>query len=576
MNRPAPSEDIWQLSEASVLGKSHANGNLPNQDAVAVITNAAGDVLCAVVSDGAGTATRSATGSRIAADTIANQMCLFGKKYQEQLPKIDSVQAALKRSIELVRKGLESQGYNLRDCHCTMVLWLSMPLGSFVAQIGDSAALRTRFEWREEENPRSVDFFPEGNYDLFEVDRGEYSNETHFLTEDDWEAHLRIYQLPAHVDAMVLMTDGAMDIAMLRGKPFKGFLSNLVGKLLALPDRASRNQIIHEWLDNPQTYGVTGDDKTLFVAVRQRCRKFSGVPVFVGKPATQATQATALPPTQTSSLVLRALEAGEQASKARFTATPTSPPKLPTHKPAAKFSVLTQYKSPVVLTLIGMLCALSIALITLAYVHLKSKPSVPDLQEAIVSDHSKKLNAQREATPQPVVVADTQNSAHAEPHPANGTVNSQSDTQASGGTPPQPAQIQQGSNLGLKETTRKPTESILEVPTRPAVVYRGIAEAKLSWRSGPPLVIRVITFPTELSPIKDYYNNCAVGMFLDASHRNCIVAVDAAGIEPGKYAVSVEFEVPAGQPKKVEAIVFEVPASKQSGAPAAPKSTPKK
>ena len=529
--------------------------------------------MCAVVSDGAGTATRSAEGSRIAADIIANHMCLVGKKYQDQIPTLESVQAALKRSIELVRKELESNGDSLRDFHCTMVLWLSMPRGAFVAQIGDSVALRTRFEWREEASPRSVDFFQEGKYDLFEVDRGEYSNETHFLTEDDWEGHLRIYQLPTDVDAMVLMTDGAMDIAMLRGQPFRGFLSNLVGKLLALPDRNSRNQIIHEWLDNPQTYGVTGDDKTLFVAVRQRCRSFSGAPVYVGK---SVSQTTALPPAQTSSLRQRALESGEQASEPRSTAAPANLPKLPQYKPVAALSDLTLSKSPLVLTLIALVCVLSISLVTLAYVHFKSESSASSVQEPVVNDASKKTNKPKDTTPQAVALADKPALVHAAPPPAIGTAKPEPDTQASVGTPNQSARTQEGSSPGLTDTIRKPIESKLRTPTKPVAVSRGTAEAKITWLSGPPITIRAMTFQAGLFPIKGYDDICVAGTLLDASRRDCVVAVDAEGLEPGKYAVSVEFDVPAGQPKKVETISFEVPGSPPTPAAAAHKPPAKK
>lgn len=298
MTNARRSELVWQLSEASARGKAHVDNSLPNQDAVQVVTSANGDIACAVVSDGAGTAARSAEGSRAAADHIALKMCEFGRRYRDGPLELEAVREELELQIALVRRRLDPQEASLREFHCTLVMWLGTPAGSVIAQIGDSAALATRFAWVNAADGQHADFFPDGGYRLHEVERGEYSNETHFITEPDWRSHLRIALLPADIDAVVLMTDGAMDIAMLNGKVFRGFLSNLVGKLLATPDLASRQATIHAWLDDRQTYGVTGDDKTLFVAVRQQRRAFAGHPVYLGPPDSRPPTTPPMSPTK--------------------------------------------------------------------------------------------------------------------------------------------------------------------------------------------------------------------------------------------------------------------------------------
>lgn len=295
------SERIWQLSAASVLGKSHVDSGQPNQDAFAVVTDQTGEVVCAVVSDGAGTAPRSAEGSRLAADFIAERLCQVGRRWGAAKPATEVVHDEFAMSIAYVRSQLAGAGPSLRDFHCTLVAWLFTPAGSFIAQIGDSAALSTRFAWVNEAGDQKADFFPDGGWRLHEVERGEYANETHFLTEDDWESHLRITALPPGVDGIVLMTDGAMDIAMLDKQVFRGFLSNLVGKLLSTPASKERDAIIHAWLDDPQTYSVTGDDKTLFVAVRQARSAFASAPVFVAQSrALPSSMAVTRPATATA------------------------------------------------------------------------------------------------------------------------------------------------------------------------------------------------------------------------------------------------------------------------------------
>ena len=127
------SEGLWQLSAASVLGKGHVDHNLPNQDAVAVSTNSLGDVVCGVVSDGAGTASRSAEGSRLTADFVAAGMCLVGKNYCDQPLTAEIVAKELAKRVLVVRRRLEESGESLREFHCTMVMWL-MPLATRVAR----------------------------------------------------------------------------------------------------------------------------------------------------------------------------------------------------------------------------------------------------------------------------------------------------------------------------------------------------------------------------------------------------------------------------------------------------------
>ncbi|MBQ1761488.1 MAG: protein phosphatase 2C domain-containing protein [Aquincola sp.] len=275
----------WRLSAASVRGKSHIDADLPNQDSVHVATSEAGDVVCAVVADGAGSAPRSGEGSTLASKHIAAYMCNFGISRSGSQPTVDEFRFAVERSIEEVRTALATEGAPLSQFHSTCVVWLALPTKAYIAQIGDSVAMSTLFGWAGEAGDE-VDFFPEGRHTVHEADRGEYANETHFLTECDWRAHLRVAEVDPKVDAVLLMTDGAMDVALVRGQVFRGFLSNLVGKLLTLDERAERDQSLEAWLGAPQTYPLTGDDKTIFVAIRSTATDWTGHPICLSQEAT--------------------------------------------------------------------------------------------------------------------------------------------------------------------------------------------------------------------------------------------------------------------------------------------------
>jgi hypothetical protein len=265
------SEAFWRLSEASVRGKGHIDHGMPNQDSVAVRTNASGQVVAAAVSDGAGTALKSGDGSRATADFMADWLLRIGEDLSVARLTEDMIEEKLAAGIDMLRSRLAAQGESLRDFHCTLAGCVLTAREGLVCQLGDSIAVATKFAELAGAPPR-IDFFPDGGSRVYEVERGEYSNETHFITEPDWRSHLRVAFLPPSPDAVILMSDGAMDLAVRERRVFRGFLSTLLARLLTLQERDGRNAAIEEWLSDPKSFPLTSDDKTIFVAIRQALR----------------------------------------------------------------------------------------------------------------------------------------------------------------------------------------------------------------------------------------------------------------------------------------------------------------
>ena len=269
--RPAANSAHWQLTCASVRGKSHLAAGLPNQDWVEVRTTHAGNVVAAAIADGAGSASRSHVGARIACEMMAPCMLEIGIKVQNAGVSGEYVRERIVRSLIEVRERLSHMSHKLSDYHSTLVACVLTDAGGYVCQIGDSVALSTSFVGADDRDDRELDFFPDSKCRLFQPDRGEYANETHFITETDWASHLRITPIDiSHIDAMVLMSDGAMDIATCKGEVFRGFLSNLIGKLLTVPLPQERERILTDWLADSRAHRATADDKTLFVAIRAK------------------------------------------------------------------------------------------------------------------------------------------------------------------------------------------------------------------------------------------------------------------------------------------------------------------
>lgn len=274
-------ETDWLIAGASARGKAHLDAGLPNQDHWAAVSSPDGRIVAAVVSDGAGTAKHAEAGSRATVEWMAPWLLRMGERISAGQLHPAMVRDNLMQGVLELRRQLDPGGGSLRNYHCTLVGCLLTPSGGLVCQIGDSIALTTRFTLLGDGPDARVDFFPDDGCHRYEVERGEYANETHFVTETDWTEHLRITALPEDFDAIVLMTDGAMDVVTLRGKVFRGFMSSLVGALLRIGDRSEREALIHSWLADRQTHAVTGDDKTLCVAIRARSRGLSGHPILL-------------------------------------------------------------------------------------------------------------------------------------------------------------------------------------------------------------------------------------------------------------------------------------------------------
>jgi hypothetical protein len=289
MTIQSPPSHVWQISSASVRGKSHLSAGLANQDSIYVDCDDSSEHWCAVVSDGAGTARRSGEGAQLTTRLISQHMLDAAASWQQREPSAAEVKQAFGAAVELVRATLASMGDELADFNCTVVAWLATPCAGFVAQIGDSIAISTQFSVPADGS--TLDFFPPHYSRLYVADRGEYANETRFLTEPDWRDHLRIERVPEGADAIFLMSDGTMDVVLQHGKVFRGFLSNLMAKLLGESSASRRDETIHAWLSDRQTDAVTADDKTLFVAVRQARLGLAGHAFFCGEDNAMMTPA---------------------------------------------------------------------------------------------------------------------------------------------------------------------------------------------------------------------------------------------------------------------------------------------
>ena len=153
-----------------------------------------------------------------------------------------------------------AQADNIRDFNCTLVACLQGPQGGFSIHIGDGSIVGG---YREQSNGYEV-----GRIFVSKPENGEYANETFFITEKDWIRHLRITPMPK-LDWVLCCTDGGGALALVNDEaPKIGFLEPVMERVFHFDDQHLRQKALADYLSDVQSNKVTGDDKTLALAIQ--------------------------------------------------------------------------------------------------------------------------------------------------------------------------------------------------------------------------------------------------------------------------------------------------------------------
>jgi Protein phosphatase 2C len=254
----------WRLAAASRVGARHLETGKVCQDSqsarVVTIANGA-RYLVVAVSDGAGSADCAEIGSQIATGAFVHHVTssLDGAS-SERVATVLPMEALIEARRKILERAQED-GLPPRSYACTFIGVVAGPRQTVFVQVGDGAALfRERGDaaggWRVAIAPQ----------------RGEYVNETYFLTDETAlaQAELRVVDTP--IDDVAVTTDGlqdqAMGLTLAEGNP--GFLDPLFATLLASDpaDTEMLNEALERFLDSEAANRSTDDDKTLVLASR--------------------------------------------------------------------------------------------------------------------------------------------------------------------------------------------------------------------------------------------------------------------------------------------------------------------
>ncbi|HEY4640972.1 MAG TPA: PP2C family serine/threonine-protein phosphatase [Thermoanaerobaculia bacterium] len=257
----------WRWLNASVAGTSHASSGTPCQDdcLIDLASGAAGEVLIAIASDGAGSAAHAEEGSALACETLYAAAAEWLEGGVPDNVTREVAEAWIHRLRTAIESRAREHSATMRDFACTLVAAILCERAAVFLQIGDGAIVVATGDVHE------VVFWP---------DSGEYANMTFFTTDEDWQKHVHFEVRAAAFDDVALMTDGLQRLALHYDThtPHAPFFASMFGALQssAAGFDGDLEPALVAFLHSDAVNERTDDDKTLVLATRRLVEEAHG------------------------------------------------------------------------------------------------------------------------------------------------------------------------------------------------------------------------------------------------------------------------------------------------------------
>lgn len=254
---------MWKVIARSVIGTSHQQLNLPCQDYGRYLL-LDGEILIGAVSDGAGSAKYAEIGSKNTVEESlrflqASQDNSDQKLLSQEILTEELTQALFSQLVESVRSRLtnvasEIEG-NLSDLASTLLVFIATPYWLAAMQIGDGFMV-----------------IRGGNEKyrlLFQPDKGEYINETTFVTSDHALESMQVKVLSELPSFICVATDGVerVSLNLVQWMPFSPFFQPLEDYLRETDNPEQDDEYLMAFLNSERLNARTTDDKTLLLSL---------------------------------------------------------------------------------------------------------------------------------------------------------------------------------------------------------------------------------------------------------------------------------------------------------------------
>lgn len=250
---------VWRAIVRSSVGTSHKKRQMPCQDYGQYII-ATDDIIVGAVADGAGSAKYSDIGAELAVKT-----CLLNLgewlESQKHLSPLSEQQAAtvfswtLETVVTVLKQQAANSGYPLNELACTLIVFIAAPDWVAAMQVGDG-------------------FLVAGSqiheyHLLFQPTKGEFINETTFVTAPSALEEMQVCVRPGHQAFICASTDGLERVAIRMDDwlPFARFFQPLQDYMWATSSPEQEDEYIRNFLDSERLNARTDDDKTILLCV---------------------------------------------------------------------------------------------------------------------------------------------------------------------------------------------------------------------------------------------------------------------------------------------------------------------
>jgi hypothetical protein len=241
----------WHTASASVIGSAHEKSGAPCQDAGSACVRDA--LVIGALADGAGSASRSEIGSQLTVETALQALKLA--KVGTEAPSLEQAagwfdtlhQAVIAR----LTAAASEQNCALADLACTLIAFVASPDWICALQIGDGLLI-TRADGGDHEL-------------LFKPDRGEYVNETLFITSQNAREQRQICVRQQQTRFICAASDGIERVAIKYQdwSPHAPFFKPLEEYMQTAPKPDQREKDLIEFLRREKMAAKSDDDRTL-------------------------------------------------------------------------------------------------------------------------------------------------------------------------------------------------------------------------------------------------------------------------------------------------------------------------
>ncbi len=246
----------WRVIGAAVQGTAHQKSGLPCQDFQDSLLLPGGAVLVALA-DGAGSAGLADQGARCAVDAALTALnaALEADRPEDEPGWAGLVYSAYEKAQANLQRLADEMDVPVRDFATTLMC--AIVAGDWLAagQLGDGAVIA-----QEADGALAA---------VTQAQRGEYANETFFLTQDEALERLEIYVLNQPVSALAVMSDGLTRLALKlpTNEPHLPFFQPLFAFASAADGQLQAEEQLAAFLASERVCARTDDDKSLVIAI---------------------------------------------------------------------------------------------------------------------------------------------------------------------------------------------------------------------------------------------------------------------------------------------------------------------